>query len=210
MLPARPSLPHEDATVASWSRSRCRIALRHFAGRGRPEHHPVRHLPPPPFQATLQRSQLPVPVGAGLLHLQPLKQLARRTPRLGLEPAVQLLRHCCKRVRTPSQPFGLLFRSCRRPHLALLPRGPQTGEELLKRWLLDRGHHLRRIGDLDKPLLHCPNVTEQAHRIELAALQLGVLPLPTPSGRPSTADMAWLAGDSACTPSRPRASSPRA
>src|SRR5450830_677770 len=109
MLPARPSLPHEDASVASWSRSRCRIALRHFAGRGRPEHHPVRHLPPPPFQATLQRSQLPVPVGAGLLHLQPLKQLARRTPRLGLEPAVQLLRHCCKRVRTPSQPFAFCF-----------------------------------------------------------------------------------------------------
>src|SRR5665647_3598318 len=60
-----------------------------------------RHLPPPPFQATLQRSQLPVPVGAGLLHLQPLKQLARRTPRLGLEPTVQLRRHCCKRVGAP-------------------------------------------------------------------------------------------------------------
>src|SRR5450830_1506071 len=68
----------------------------------------------------------------------------------------------------------LLFRSCRRPHLALLPRGPQTGEELLKRWLLDRGHHLRRIGDLDKPLLHCPNVTEQAHRIELGALRFNL------------------------------------
>src|SRR5450759_3125816 len=113
-------------------------------------------------------------IGAGLLGLQPLKQLARRTPWLGLEPAVQLLGHCCKRVRTPPQPFGLLFRSCRRPHLALLPRGPQPGEELLKRWLLDRGHCLRRIGDLDKPLLHCPNVTEQAHRIELGALRFNL------------------------------------
>ena len=124
MVPARPSLPHQDAPVASWRRPRCRITLRHLAGRRRSEHHPVRHLPPPPFQATLQRSQLPVPVGTGLLRLQPLKQFARRTPRLGLEPAVQLLRHCCKRVRTPSQPFGLMFRSCRRPHLTFLPRGP--------------------------------------------------------------------------------------
>jgi hypothetical protein len=69
MLPERPSLPHQDASVALWSGSRCRITLFHLAGRRRPEHHPVRHLPPPPFQATLQRSQLPVPVGAGLLRL---------------------------------------------------------------------------------------------------------------------------------------------
>ena len=54
-----------------------------------PEDHPLRHFAPPPFQARLQCSQLSVAVDAGLLRLQPLKQFARRTPRLGLEPAVR-------------------------------------------------------------------------------------------------------------------------
>ena len=38
-------------------------------------------------------------------------------------------------------------------------------------WLIDRGHQLLRIGDLDKPLLHRPNFNEQAHWIELGALR---------------------------------------
>src|SRR3954447_1174174 len=47
----------------------------------RPKHHRMRNLAPPSLEAALQRSQLPVRIHAGVLALQPLKQLARRPPR---------------------------------------------------------------------------------------------------------------------------------
>ena len=50
---------------------RC-LPRHHSSGFG-PKHHFTRHLAPPVLQPTLQRPQLPIRVGAGLLCLQPLQ-----------------------------------------------------------------------------------------------------------------------------------------
>jgi len=56
----------------------------------RSKHQCVRDLAPPTLKLALQRSQLSVRIHAGALTLQPLKQLARCPPRLGLEPPAHL------------------------------------------------------------------------------------------------------------------------
>ena len=54
------------------------------------EDHSVRGFSAPLLQATLQCPQLRVRLDTGALSLQPLQQLARCVPRLGLKPAAQL------------------------------------------------------------------------------------------------------------------------
>ncbi len=56
-----------------------------LASSSRSKHQRVCDLAPPSLEPALQRSQLSVRIHAGVLTLQPLKQLARCPPRLGLE-----------------------------------------------------------------------------------------------------------------------------
>ena len=165
---------------------------------------------PPSLQATLQRSQLPVGVGAGLLRPQPLEQLRDGPPRLGLEPAAQLLRHRRERVRTPSQPLGLRFGRAvgRTSPSCQAVRSPQRNCSRVGCSIAV--HHLGRIGDLDKTLLRCPNVAEQAHRIKLRLLALH--PALYLFRRPRIGQQPLIRCGrrviAACGPSHPRAPSP--
>src|SRR5215469_13607360 len=96
------------------------------------EDHSVRGFSAPLLQATLQCSQLPLRVDAGVLSLQPLQKLARGMPRLCLKPSSQLGRDCRKWIGSTAQ--SLRFRLCyaSRPDLTLLPRRAQPREELLQ------------------------------------------------------------------------------
>jgi len=69
----------------------------------------VRDFAPPSLEPALQRSQLSVWIDAGVLTLQPLKQLARCPSRLGLEPSAHLRRHRLKRVRAAAAIRGDLL-----------------------------------------------------------------------------------------------------
>ena len=85
-------LPHQNVPFAILNHfSRCgdRLLGRHFALFA--EHHRRRFLLSPNLHPTLHRAQEPVRVLPGMCRLKPLKQLAARVPRLGLEPSVQLL-----------------------------------------------------------------------------------------------------------------------
>ena len=78
-----------------------------------------------------------------MCRLKPLKQLAARVPRLGLEPSVQLLCHLHQRIGPPPAALRLRHRYGRGPCLAFPPRDAQSGKELLQR----RYSRVRRRGD---------------------------------------------------------------
>ena len=137
-------LPHQNVPFAILNHfSRCgdRLLARHFALFA--EHHRRRFLLSPNLHPTLHRAQEPVRVLPGMCRLKPLKQLAARVPRLGLEPSVQLLCDLHQRIGPPPAALRLRHRYGRGPCLAFPPRDAQSGKELLQR----RYSRVRRRGD---------------------------------------------------------------
>ena len=167
-------LPHQNVPFAILNHfSRCgdRFLGRHFALFA--EHHRRRFLLSPNLHPTLHRAQEPVRVLPGMCRLKPLKQLAARVPRLGLEPSVQLLCDLHQRIGPPPAALRLRHRYGRGPCLAFPPRDAQSGKELLQR----RYSRVRRRGDrlvdnVHNALLPYPHLPQQPDWVE-SGRQLG-------------------------------------
>jgi len=130
MLPTLQALPHQNAPDA-------------LASRSWPGATVIRNVTQ--YPALTQRPQQPVRVDAEMLALQPLEQLPRGSPGLGLEPLEDLRRHRRERVGASAPPLRLLLRPAGRAHFTRVPRRAQPGEELLQRRRGRRRRHARHV-----------------------------------------------------------------
>ena len=193
-------VPQVNVPIASSLRIHCRMLDDVFLGR-HAEHHLMRHLPSPRFHAALQRSQLLVRVDAWMFHLQPLQQLARRPPWLGLEP----LRSCAVTARMgPDVAAGALAFCFARAVGRTSPscqavRSPERNCSSVG--AVGRPHRLVSAGRRSPPAAagrhgsHCSRRT--GSRVACTACTAAFDLLAVSADPPAAADTAWPADDSA-------------
>ena len=150
-----------------WFLSKCLVSRR------LPGYHQEGLFSPPILHAPLQRPIPTILVSAGVLRLQSVEQLSRRSPGFSFKSSAEVdgyepkriwgIPPCLSRWRFPPSSWS---------NFPILPRCPLTRQELFKRRLLDGKRNLRRVGNFYQPPLAGTDVAQQAHRIESLVLCL--------------------------------------